>query len=433
MSRKIGFWPVFALVTGSQIGSGVFMLPASLAPFGAISLLGWLLSGLGAMALALVFAKLCGWFPQTGGPHVYVKQSFGASASFFTGWTYWIISWVSTTVVISASVGYLSPILGYPSDNTRLVIEIGLLIAITALNFRGVKTAGNTEFFLTLLKMIPLLLVPLAALFYFNKDNFAPITASTPLEFSHVLSQVVLFTLWGFIGVESATTPAGEVHNPSKTIPKAVIFGTLSVALFYFINSVGIMGVLPASQLANSMAPYADATQFMFGGNWHLIVSVIAAIVCIGTLNAWVLTSGQIALGLAQDGFMPPIMGKQNKHGAPMVAILVSTAGMIPLLILTLNENLAQQINSVIDYSVTAFLFVYGMCCLAFLKQLWQQKDKVPFIHWAYGLLALGFCVWVISATPAKTLLTAGAFVALGIPLYVYQKNRFQTLPITTP
>lgn len=420
MSRKIGFWPVFALVTGSQIGSGVFMLPASLAPFGAISLLGWVVSGLGAMALALVFAKLCAWFPQTGGPHVYVNQSFGPSASFFTGWTYWIISWVSTTVVISASVGYLSPILGYPSDNARLAIEIGLLLSITALNFRGVKTAGNTEFILTLLKMIPLILVPLAALFYFNKHNFAPLTATSPVEYSHLLSKVVLLTLWGFIGVECATTPAGEVIEPSKTIPKAVIFGTLSVALLYFFNSVGIMGVLPVDQLANSMAPYADATQFMFGGNWHLIVSLIAAIVCIGTLNAWVLTSGQIALGLAQDGFMPPIMGKTNQKGAPTVALLISTLGMIPLLILTLDKNLAKQINNVIDYSVTAFLFVYAMCCLAFLKQLWKQKRNVPFIHWIYGLLALSFCGWVICATPGKTLLTAGTFVVLGIPLYLY-------------
>lgn len=377
--------------------------------------------------LALVFAKLCGWFPHTGGPHVYVKQSFGTLASFFTGWTYWIISWVSTTVVIAASIGYLSPLLGYPSDNVRLLLEIGLLVAITALNFRGVKTAGNMEFFLTLMKMIPLLLVPLAALFYFNHHNFAPLQASTPTEMGSLLSQVTLLTMWGFIGVESATTPAGEVDNPSKTIPKAVILGTLSVALFYFINSVGIMGVLPANELANSMAPYADATRFMFGGNWHLIVSLIAAIVCVGTLNAWILTSGQIALGLSQDGLMPKFFGKKNQHGAPVTALLLSSAGMIPLLVLTLNANLAEQINSVIDYSVTAFLFVYVMCTLAFLKQLWQQDERVPLIHWIYGIFALCFCCWVIGATPAKTLFTAGAFVVSGIPLYFYQRHRFLT------
>ncbi len=95
MSNKIGFWAIFALVVSSQIGSGIFMLPISLAPYGAYSLISWVISGLGAMSLALVFALLCAKFPETGGPHVYVKHAFGPVAAFFVGWTYWVISWVS--------------------------------------------------------------------------------------------------------------------------------------------------------------------------------------------------------------------------------------------------------------------------------------------------------------------------------------------------
>lgn len=106
----------------------------------------------------------------------------------------------------------------------------------------------------------------------------------------------------GFIGLESATTPAGAVENPSKTIPRAIVLGTLTVALIYILNSLGIMGVVPSTQLMNSHAPYVDAAQVIFGGNWHLLISLLASIVCIGTLNAWMLTSSQIAFGLAQDG-----------------------------------------------------------------------------------------------------------------------------------
>lgn len=127
-SRTIGFWPVFALVTGSQIGSGVFMLPATLAQFGLFSLVGWIISGIGAIALSLVFAQLCTWLPRTGGPHVYVKEAFGESAAFFTGWTYWIISWVSTTVVVIASIGYLLPLIGETSTTTTVLLEIALLL-----------------------------------------------------------------------------------------------------------------------------------------------------------------------------------------------------------------------------------------------------------------------------------------------------------------
>ncbi|MFT4327493.1 MAG: amino acid permease, partial [Wolbachia pipientis] len=110
MSNKIGFLAIFALVISSQIGSGIFMLPISLAPYGAYSLISWVISGFGAISLALVFASLCAKFPETGGPHIYVKHAFGSTAAFFVGWTYWVSSWVSSTAVTIASIGYLAPL-----------------------------------------------------------------------------------------------------------------------------------------------------------------------------------------------------------------------------------------------------------------------------------------------------------------------------------
>ncbi|MFI4937528.1 MAG: APC family permease [Candidatus Berkiellales bacterium] len=424
MSRQIGFWPVFALVTGSQIGTGVFMLPTSLAPFGVLTLLGWGISGLGAVMLALVFSKLCSQYPQTGGPHVYVEKAFGASASLFTGWTYWVISWVSSTAVISASVSYMTPLIGEHSQLVHFALEISLLLVITIINLRGVKTAGTAEFFLTMFKIIPLALVPFCALFFFDTKNFAPITANSAAQIAPMISHVVLITLWGFIGLESATTPAGMIENPTKTIPRAVILGTLFVATLYFFNSFSMMGALPAQKLMASTAPYADVTQQIWGGNWHLGISLIAAIVCIGTLNAWVLSSGQIALGVAQDGLMPAFFAKRNRHGAPVNAILVSSVGIVPILFLTLDEHLAKQINMIIDFSVTAFVFVYLLCCLSFLKLLYQQKLNALKREWIYGLTALSFCGWVIASTPLKTLLIAGLFVASGIPIYWLQRRK---------
>lgn len=421
MSRKMGFWSVFALVTGSQIGSGVFMLPANLAPYGLYSLLGWIASGLGAIMLSLVFATLCSWFPKTGGPHVYVKEAFGPSASFFTGWTYWIISWVSSTVLVIGSIGYLMPVLGINSPSIKLALELGLLFIITALNFRGVTAAGHAEFVLTALKIIPLMIVPLVALFYFNIDNFSVSEAVSQLTISQILSRVTLLTLWGFIGLESATTPAESVENPSVTIPRAVVLGTISVALLYVFNSIGIMGVIPGSELTGSVAPYADAVRSIFGGNWHLAISVIASIICIGTLNAWMMTSGQIALGLAQDGLIPAYFARKNKYDAPFWGLMVSSLGIVPLLILTSNKSLASQILTIIDFSVTAFLFIYIICCLAFLKILLEKKESfikmVPLL--LYGIIGLGFCCWVIYETSLSTIAIAALFVLSGIPFYL--------------
>lgn len=429
MSNKIGFWAVFAFVTGSQIGSGVFMLPANLAGYGIFSLVGWAISGIGAIALCLVFASLCAKFPETGGPHTYVKHTFGLTAAFFTGWTYWVISWVSTTAVIVTAIGSLSVFIGSRSPFVYLALEIILLLLITLLNLRGVKAAGKAELFLTLLKFIPLLIMPLIALCFFDSNNFVIDQSISSIPTTSILAKVTLLTLWGFIGLESATTPAGSVENPSKTIPKAIISGTLCVALLYFVNSIGIMGLIPGQELMHSKAPYVDAAQIIFGGQWYLAIACIAAIICVGTLNAWILASGQVALGLAEDGLMPQIFAKKNKHNAPFWGIAASCTGIIPLLFLTANESLAQQINEIIDFSVMAFLFVYLMCCLAFLKLLVQRKLKCSIIQWIFGLVASGFCLWIMYETPIKTLAIASLFVVSGLPLYLFWYIRTKQHP----
>ena len=430
VSNKIGFWAVFSIVTSSQIGSGVFTLPACLAPYGIFGLFGCLLSGVGAIALCFVFASLCARLPYTGGPHVYVEHAFGKKMAFFTGWTYWVISWVSTTAVIVTSIGYLSPFLArlfadniifiQYSKQIYLLLEIFLLFIIASLNLKGIKFAGNTELALTILKFIPLIFLPVIALFYFNKQNFILSPEVANLSSTSMLAKVTLFALWGFIGLETATTPAESVINPSATIPRAIIFGTLSVALLYILNFVGIMGLIPGSQLMNSNAPYVDAAQQMFGGNWHLLIAIIASISLIGTLNAWILTSGQISLGLAIDGLMPKFFSIKNKGDAPIYGIIISCLGIVPLLVLTSSTSgsLSQQAIKIIDISLISFLFVYLICVVSFLKLLIKEKNHP--ISYMVAILALIFCSWVICETQLTTLLIASLFTFSGLPVYLF-------------
>lgn len=409
---------------GSQIGSGVFMLPAGLAPYGYYGLMGWVISGIGAICLALVFAHLCAHRPRTGGPHVYTEEAFGPVAGFFTGWTYWFISWVSSTAVIVTCVGYLTPILGDLSPAMRLGLEIALLASIVLVNLRGVEVAGEVELLLTVLKVIPLIALPLIALFYFDVANLTPTAVVQDKSPINILTYVTLLTLWGFIGLECATTPAGAVDNPSKTIPRAIVLGTFFVALIYFLNSLGVMGVIPAEILANSKAPYADVAKHMFGDAPQLVISIIAFIVCVGTLNAWVLASGQIALGLAEDKLFPKFFAKRNKKDAPYLAILSSSIGIIPLLILTNQDNIAQQINYIIDLSVLSFLYVYVACAFALLKSN-AQYNCMPKWMLLTTTLALGFCLWIIFNTNMESVLTSSLFTLAGIPLFL---GRFRSI-----
>lgn len=429
MSRKIGFWAVFAIVTGSQIGSGVFMLPATLAPYGFYGLMGWVFSGLGALALSIVFSKLCMRFPHTGGPHVYVEKSLGKSAAFFTGWTYWVISWVSTPAVIVTTAGYLSPVLGLEGKFSYLAVELVLLFSIIAINLRGVNVAGKAEFVLTFFKFIPLIILPLLALAHFDIKNIAIAPEMASLPVSKLLAQTTLLTLWGFIGLETATVPAGSVDTPTKTIPRAIILGTLSVVILYLINSLGMMGAIPSTTLAVSKAPYIDVAQHIFGGNWHFVISIIAAVACIGTLNAWVLTSGQIALGLSQDGFLPKFFGKVNKQNAPHISILISNICIVPILILTLSDNLAAQVAFVIDVSVLSFIFVYLVCCCGFLVLKIHHRGSISFQSLIVGLIAALFCLWILFESNMTTLMLALSFSLCGLPLYAFwyvRKNKKQ-------
>jgi len=421
MSNKIGFWSVLALVVGSQIGSGVFMLPATLAPFGIYSVAGWITSSLGAISLALVFANLCAHFPKTGGPHVYIAKLFGEDVSFFAGWTYWIVSWVSTTAVVVAAIGYLSPFIGDQSPMVYLGLEIFLLLSMCLLNLFGVSIAGRAETVFTALKFLPLFIVPMAAIWYFNSDNFSMSETISSQGVSSSLAQATLLTLWGFIGLESATTPAGSVENPSKTIPRAVVAGTTIVALVYIFNSISIMGLLPGEELQSSKAPYVDAAQRIFGGQWHLFVSMAASIVCIGTLNAWVLTSGQISLGLSEDKMMPEIFSKRNSREAPYISIILSCVGIVPLLIMTANENIAGQVAAVIDFSVTSFLFIYILCSIVNLVISWSEKKLFNII---ISIISIIFSGWVISETDLNTIIISSLFTLSGIPLYFFWYKR---------
>ncbi|MDR2067543.1 MAG: amino acid permease [Holosporaceae bacterium] len=419
MSKKLGFKSVFAIVFGGQVGSGIFMLPATLAPYGIWAVFGWCLSGLGAILLAIVFGELCSRFPNTGGPHAYVKETFGQIPSFFVGWCYWLVSWISTSVVIVASIAYLNPFIGNVSSFASLLLEIALLVVLAAVNCKSVGLAGKMEFFLMILKFMPFIIVPALIIQDFNLANITVSTDLAHLSPFRLLSSVTVLCLWGFIGVECATTPAGSVQNPSKTIPRAIILGTCAVALVYFINSTAIMGVMPGSSLAASKAPFADAVNIVAGKNISLLLSLAASIVCAGTANAWVLTSAQASLGLAQDGLLPKIFAKRNSEDSPYVGVLISCFGTVVILVLTKNESISEQVAHIVNFSVTAFLMVYIICCAAFLKIMLKERRIGKLI---IGTLAATFCSLTVADAAWQSILISVLFFASGVFLLPFLK-----------
>nr|WP_255585932.1 amino acid permease [Wolbachia endosymbiont of Mansonella ozzardi] len=412
---------VLALVISSQIGSGIFMLPISLAPYGMYSPISWVISGFGAISLALVFALLCAKFPETGGPHVYVKHTFGPTAAFFVGWTYWASSWVGSTAVTVASIGYLAPLFHNDIQSIRLPLEATLILAIMLINLRGITTVGHVELLLMIVKITILFAIPIAALFFFDRNNFIVSEKVSNLTISQIFARSSLLTLWCFIGLETVTASAGSVENPSKTIPRAIVLGTICVAVVYFINSLAIMGLINGNHLANSEAPYVDAIKIVLPGSWYLIVSIIAFIISTSSLNAWFLADGQIALGLAKDKLMLQLFAKKNRYDAPFCGMIINTLGILVLLVFTSNKNFADQVTSIIDVSVVSYLFVYLACSLALLKVIIQEKNYRKFL---VGSVAILFCCWTIYETPISTLLMSSLFPLSGTLIYLLWYRR---------
>lgn len=429
MSKKIGFWSVFSIVVGSQIGSYVFMSPANLAVYGKMAFGGWLIASIGAMCLAYVFALLCEKFPKTGGPHVYIGNAFkdfkfGKDLAFFTGWTYWIISWVSSTAVIKTIMSYLTPFIVLDNHFNYFAVELLILSVVTMMNLRGISFAGVAEFILTLLKFIPLLILPLIAICHFDINNLKLAHEFTAVSDLTLLSNTAMLVTWGFIGLESATAPAESVENPSKTIPRAILFGTLCVSLLYLLNFISIMGLIPGDELIKANAPYVNATKILFSGDWHLLIAFIAAVICFGTLHAWVLTSGQIAYGLAKDRLMPRMFGITNKYDSPIYSVVAGSLGTVPLLMLSLDDTLAEQTLKIIEVSITSFLFVYAICAVSLIKLLLVER-KVKFKLFI-SIISLLFCILVIVNQTFTTLVTASIFTISGLPLYLWNKKTYK-------
>jgi APA family basic amino acid/polyamine antiporter len=411
----MGFWAVLSFVISSQVGSGIFLFPAKMASLGGVGLFAWLLTGLGALLLAFIFSRLCELYPETGGPHAYVAHVFGPRAGFYVAWTYWILAWLGIVPTLNILAGAFFLALGADAGPfSFFLVEAFVLLGVTLLNLRGVQASGRWEVFMTLLKMVPLILFPIFGFFFLKPHHFVP---TTELPWHEILSKATLITFWGFLGVESATAPAGSVENPRKTIPRALIAGTLLVVLLYTLNTTAVMGLVPPDVLQQASCPHGIALNVLLGPQGSRWISLLIVIVCLGALNAWLLICSQVAKGAAEDGFFPKFFQRQNRFEAPFWGLFVSSGLCCLVLLGLLNHSLADQISFVVDVSVAAYLGIYLLCVAVFLKKLYEGKFKSwGRASWMVGIGAFVFCFWPLWGASLEVILWAFFIPLVGIP-----------------
>ena len=424
--KEIGLWISTSLVIGNMVGAGVFLLPAALAAYGGISLVGWLFSSLGAIVLALVFGRLSKMFPKKdGGPYAYSKLGFGSFVGFLVAWGYWISIWIANAAIAIAFVGALSvffPVLG-TNPVAAVSAGLGAIWFLTWVNSRGIRETGIVQLITTVLKLLPLLIIILGGFFFFNPEHFFPFNTSGENDFRAIALTATL-TFYAYVGFESATIPAGNIKNPEKTIPRATLLGTGLTMLFYILSTVVVMGMIPMETLAASPAPFADAMEIMSGKWGKYFVAGGVAVAAFGALNGWILVQGQIARATAIDHLFPLIFKKENKKGAPIYGIIIGSLLSSGLMLMNFSDGLVEQFRFMIQLStlccLVPYLFSTAAYVLLALKKATKGKNPI-FIHLLGGLAFL-FSFWAIFGAGEAVVFSGFLMLMAGVPIYVWLK-----------
>lgn len=426
---RLGIWMLTALVAGNMIGSGIWLLPASLGSIGSIGIIAWILTAIGSIFIALVFANMSSIMPRIGGPYAYCHAAFGDFVGFIMAYNYWVALFIGNAAVAVAFVGYLAIFFPTLAHNPGLAFVVGVasLWFVAIINIIGVRSAGVVQLVTTVLKILPLIVMGTVGLFFIHVPNLQDfnITGNSNLS---ALTAAATITLWSFIGLESATVPAEAAENPKRNIARATIYGTLIAATVYILSATAVMGILPHTALSASTAPYADAAKAIFGSTGGLLVALGAAISCFGALNGWTLLLGQIPMAAARDGLFPKVFSKETANGTPALGIIISTALATLLMALTLNQSLVSQFTMMILLatlaSVIPYLFTTMAELLLFINYREQFNSKRLWLSSTIAIIACAYAFWAIVGSGAQIVYLGSLLLFSGVPVYVWVKWR---------
>jgi APA family basic amino acid/polyamine antiporter len=430
--KQLGLAMCTALVVGNMIGSGIFLLPATLAPLGWNAIFGWMLTIAGGILLAMVFAALSRSFPRAGGPYAFTQEAFGPAAGFLVAWSYWISVWVGNAAVATGAVSYLSVF--FPTLSTTTGLHAGVTIAIiwllTAVNCRGAYLAGSVQLVTTVLKLLPLIaVIGLGALVVVGDGgaSIAPLDTST-ISIGPITAAATL-TLWGLLGLESATVPAEKVKDPTRTIPRATMIGMILTGIIYLLASASIILLQPAEEVAASSAPFADFVARHWGENAGKWLALFAAISGFGALNGWILVQGELPYAMAKGGVFPAFFAKATANGTPVRAHIVSSALMTMIVMSNYSKNMTEMFTFVLLISTTASLVMYFACSLAALKLQHDGRMQSSSTLFVVASIAAAYALWAIYGAGAEAVGWGAALLFAGLPVYLITRRRGATSP----
>ena len=415
----MGFWMCTALVVGNIIGVSIFLLPASLAPYGFNALTGWLTTVAGCLVLACVFAALAKVFPEADGPFSYIRETLGEIPAFAAVWSYWVSCWCANPVLATGTAAYLKVAIPALEAVPSPVLALAVLWLCVSVNLLGVRSGGRVQMVTTALKLAPMAAIVVLGLWVLASapTSYVRHPPPTPITLPLTMGAATL-TLFAMLGLECATIPGRRVRDPARTMPRATIVGVVVSAAIYIAVSIIPMLLLPQAALARSSAPFVDLMTPYVGvgvGRWLALFVVISGL---GALNGWTLVVGELTRTMGRSRILPSVLGRTNRWGAPGAALVTTGALASALVAMNYSRTLVEAFTFLINVVTAANLPLY-LLCSASLAVLGSERRAGWLV---FGLAGVAYCVFVFIGVGWTSFQWALVLMLAGLPVLALQR-----------
>jgi len=419
--RMLGPWMTLSLVIGSIIGTGIFLLPVALAPLGASVPIGWLVSGIGVMAIAYCASRIVR--PEGGGLQSYVEKELGLTIGFLVTWMTWCATWIGTPAVglaVATSFTRIFPALG----GHDLLIAFASMLAILALNLRGVRVVGEFTLVTVLIRLFPLLAVITIAALLFAQGQPVQAIDQPPATLGNVATAAAL-CLFALTGFEFALSPVGKIRNPERNLVRGLLVGVALVAIIYFATTVSLSLIVPNSEIAKSSAPFANAIAAHWGEGAALAAAGAIAISAIGALIPATLAVGETLYSMALRHDVPRVFTSTNRFNAPYLALIVGV-GLSSSLLLLKSSGTAELFTFITLLASDAVLYLYAAATIAA-----AIKDRKTTTTVA-ATVGIAFVLFAFYGSGRESFLMSFALVATGVLVHLIKRARGSTPAVET-
>lgn len=420
--KKMNLIQLTFIVAVNMMGSGIIMLPSNMAKVGAISLLSWLVTAVGSMAIAYGFAQAGLFNQRSGGMAAYAEDAYGKSGYFITFLLYFLSLVIGNVAIGISAVGYLAGFFPWLSS-TPVATCIGLIILLwltTIANFGGPKMTGRIGSITVWGVIIPVGLLSIIGWFWFSRETFAAAWNPQGLSVAQGMGSSITLTLWAFLGMESAAQNSNAVENPQRDVPLACLFGTLGAAVIYILSTTVIQGIVPNAELAASTGPFALAYAKMFNPTIGSIIMALAVLACLGSLLGWQFTVAQTGKAAADDRMFPAFFSKTNAMGAPITGMIVLGIVQSLFALSTISPTLNEQFLSLVGLAVVTNVipYVIALSALPVMMKLAGISEGKYTVNMVVALVAMLYSVFALYASGNTAVM--GGMIVLGIAFIIW-------------